>query len=360
MSSISSYAFPGSDAVLRRQRRNATIASVVIALLSIVLVMLILALILLPSLIKEVPVLVSYTSAQEISREIPDKPVASRIGARPAAPSAAMSRMIAANTSSAMAVPAVDVEISDLSEAFGTGADFGDGWGGGGDGWGNGTGDGGTTFFSQKIQAVRVAYVIDYSGSLRGTREKLMREELAKSVSGLSSSAQFQMIFFAGPAWIAGSTVDMEPDNRSATITESGRDYRWRVGGSPARWEQTGSKQRPRWIDATPEALEKAKHTIHTTPLSHGTDWEIPLEMAIGMTPPPQVIFFMTDGAVSGDMVKLAEKLGRRAKSRDIRVNTVAMMQPDAEEAMKELARRSGGQFSIVKTGGVVEVVPVE
>jgi hypothetical protein len=59
-------------------------------------------------------------------------------------------------------------------------------------------------------------------------------------------------------------------------------------------------------------------------------------------------------------MVKLAEDLGRKAKRTNTIINTVAMMQPKAEGAMKELAKRTGGQFSIVRKGGKVDLVPVD
>ncbi len=361
MARISPFLSPESESALRRQRRNAKIASVVIAFLGIVLVMLLLGLILLPSFAKEIPVIVAYRPAHEAAPELLNdpRPAIPQKRPEPPAPSMASSRMIVANAASTVAVPTPDIDVTLPSDMFGAGDDFGSGWGAG-EGWGNGGGGGGTTFFNQKIQALRVAYVIDYSGSMRGAREKLMRDELARSVSSLGTPSKFQMIFFSGPAWIGGSAIDMAPGNGEATITMDGRSYRWRRGGSPSRWQPTGNKQRVEWIDATPESVEKAGQAILTTPLSYGTEWEIPLEMAIGMTPAPQVIFFMTDGSVSGDMVKLAEKLGRKARLRDIKVNTVAMMQPDAEAAMKELARRTGGQFSIVKAGGVIELVPVD
>ena len=38
---------------------------------------------------------------------------------------------------------------------------------------------------------------------------------------------------------------------------------------------------------------------------------------------------------------------------------TVPMMEPKAEKAMKKLAKRTGGQFYIVRKGGTVTVVPV-
>ena len=84
-------------------------------------------------------------------------------------------------------------------------------------------------------------------------------------------------------------------------------------------------------------------------------------EMAFAMRPPPEVIFFMTDGAVEGvDTVKLARSLGSKARSKRIIVNTVALMEPKANAGMKELAKTTGGQFTIVEKSGKVRVVPLQ
>jgi hypothetical protein len=81
--------------------------------------------------------------------------------------------------------------------------------------------------------------------------------------------------------------------------------------------------------------------------------------MALAMDPPPQVVFFMTDGVTGGDAVALAKAVAAKAKAKKITINTVAMMEPRAEEAMKELAKRTAGQFTIIETGGKVRQVPM-
>lgn len=48
------------------------------------------------------------------------------------------------------------------------------------------------------------------------------------------------------------------------------------------------------------------------------------------------------------------------ATSLDEQINTVAMMEPKAEAAMKDLAKRTGGQFTIVQKGGKVKLVPLK
>jgi hypothetical protein len=75
--------------------------------------------------------------------------------------------------------------------------------------------------------------------------------------------------------------------------------------------------------------------------------------MAFDMEPPPQIIFFMTDGQMSGrDMMDLSRDLASKAKKKNIVVNSIAMMEPLAEESMLDLAKRTGGIFTIVEKGG--------
>jgi hypothetical protein len=102
-----------------------------------------------------------------------------------------------------------------------------------------------------------------------------------------------------------------------------------------------------------------AKH-IRETELVWGTIWDHPLEMALAMEPRPDVIFFMTDGVAGGKSADIAKDIGRKAKSANVIINTVAMMIPKAQEPLKDLAKRSGGQFSIVREGGNVLIVPLD
>ncbi|WP_193212945.1 hypothetical protein [Luteolibacter marinus] len=340
----------------RRQHRKSSITSVVIAVLVMILVLIALGLVLLPSLSTDAPVVVAYQGPVRVE-DPPEPKKVTRTRQAPSAPSAAMSRVITANATRDVAMPVVDFEVTEPSMEFGSGNDFGDGWG---NGAGGGAGGGGTTFFEQKVKAERIAYVIDYSLSMRGRREKLMRHELGKSIGQLAPGTQFQVISFAGPAWVAGSRVTMNNGNSDAVVDAGGEQFKWRSGSKSGGWEPFGRRQRPQWISVAPGPVDEAKALVETMPLVWGTDWENPLEMAIAMEPPPQLIFFMTDGAVGGDMVKLARKLGNRAKHRGIIVNTVAMMEPKAEAAMMELAKRAGGQFTIVKAMGEVEVVPMQ
>lgn len=129
---------PEAQQALRARQRNSTVLSIVISLLVIVLLGLILAFIFLPSLLKETPVIVSYSSSVTDNNDLEQKKVTNQVERKPSAPSSSMAKVIAANTTSPTAVPVPDVAVTDPSLDFGNGDDFGDGWGSGGDGGGGG------------------------------------------------------------------------------------------------------------------------------------------------------------------------------------------------------------------------------
>lgn len=339
---------PEIEAAMRRQRRISSITSAIIAFLAVVLLMLLLSFFLLSPLFKESPTIVTYESNTPDNSNLEVKKVSTRFDQKPSSPSSSMARVIAAATqSAAVSVPVPDEEVTVPSLDFGSGDDFGQGWS---DESGSG---GGASFFQQKVSAERVVYVIDYSLSMTGDREKLMRKELKKSVTGLSPGMKYQLIFFAGPAWVAGDKVTLN-GRKSAVVEANGHEYEWKCGGNATDWQPKGRKREVEWLEVATAQSKKSVDLIGETKLVWGTIWEPPLEMAIAMDPPPQMIFFMTDGVTGGDAVSVAKSIAARAKAKNITINTVAMMEPKAGDAMKELAKRTGGQFSMIDKSGKV------
>ncbi len=78
--------------------------------------------------------------------------------------------------------------------------------------------------------------------------------------------------------------------------------------------------------------------------------------MALDMDPPPQMIYFMTDGAAQGSDI-WAKEVAKRAKNMGVTVNCVAMMVPKAIKDLKHLAFETGGQMTIVTEGGKREQI---
>lgn len=335
------------------QRRWSTITSLLVGLLTTILMGVILFLIAMTVQKEEIPELVSYSAETENDETQKIKKVQTQVEKKPAAPSSAMARVIAANTTSPVAIPVPEINVPEVSIEFGDGEGFGAGWGSG-DGFGSG---GGGSFFGQKTSAERVLYIIDYSSSMKSQgREPLMRKEMKKSLDSLVPGTKYQIVFFSGPAWVAGNQVQHSKDRRSATITDGAKKFEW-TGKGAGGWEPQGKKQVPEWLDLTNVQLKKSQKIVKESKLSFGTSWEGPLEMAFDMDPLPQAIFFMTDGVSGKESLDIAKKIGSRARTKGVVINTVALMEPRAQEAMGTLAKRSGGQFTIVNKDGKREPV---
>jgi hypothetical protein len=348
---------PETEARIRQQNRRSFITSSIIGILTVVLMLILLSLMLLSPLFMESPTIVTYENNIQNPDELEVRKTTTQVQRKPSSPSSSMAKVIAARTESPVAVPVPDVEVTVPSMDFGDSDDFGDGWGNG-DGFGSG--GGAASFFNQKVKAERIAYVIDYSLSMGGERDKLMRKELKKSVSELPTGVQYQLIFFAGPSWVAGDKVEMAGNKKSAVVSSGGAKFDWISGSGAHGWKTKGRKQKADWLQAGTSVRQESLKQIAGSPLVWGTTWEPALEMALAMDPPPQIIYFMTDGVTGGDPVALAKSIGAKAKAKRTIVNTVAMMEPKAERAMAELAKRTGGQFTVIEKNGKVRQMPLD
>lgn len=162
---------PEVKAKLNAQKRNSTIAAIIISLLACALIVAILFYIALSPLFKNTEEMVTYSPGTDSTEPITKPEMTNEVEKKPSSPSKSMAKVIAATTPSPTAVPVPDQTMPEPSLDFGDGNDFGDGWGSGGSGDGGGSG-GGFSFFKQKVKAERVCYVIDYSGSMRGKKNR--------------------------------------------------------------------------------------------------------------------------------------------------------------------------------------------
>lgn len=344
--SIHAQLSPQAQARLRAQQRNSAITSIIISILSVVLLGILLLWLLLPTVETFTPEIVSYQSSTEEEQQATKPKINRAVERKPSAPSSQMARVIAANTTSLTAVPIPDIQTPDPSMDFGDGDDFGDGWGE--DDMGTGVS---TTFFGQEVKGERILYVIDYSKSMGGQREELMRAELSKSVMQLNAGKQYQMIFFAGPAWVACKKSGGNNSVFTAT-TDGGEVYKWEAKGGIHSWEPVGERQKAAWLDATDSNVFQSEAIIKESKLIIGTHWDPPMAMAFEMDPLPNIIVFMTDGSAPGDPVEVAKGIASRAKKEGIVINTIALMEPKAAEAMETLAEKTGGVFSLINENG--------
>ena len=122
---------PEAEARLQAQKRSSVITSVMIALLIMALVILTLLFILLPNLLIKSPTIVAYQAGAPEEENMDQKEVNPQVQRKPSAPSSSMAKVIASSTPSPTAVPVPETE-AEPNLDFGSGDDFGQGWGNGG------------------------------------------------------------------------------------------------------------------------------------------------------------------------------------------------------------------------------------
>lgn len=127
---------------LNAQRRNATVSSLVIATLSVALTGILLGLFLLPQLVTDSPTVVIYDPPGDITKPPEPIQIPLRSSQKPTAPAMSGARVITPNTTTSLAMPTLEVEISLPTLEFGDGDFFGNAWKHGTDS-GNGGGGGG-------------------------------------------------------------------------------------------------------------------------------------------------------------------------------------------------------------------------
>jgi hypothetical protein len=168
-------------------------------------------------------------------------------------------------------------------------------------------------FLGSQGQGRRFCIIADYSDSMRGAKLANAKTQLVKTLTELNPEAEYYVIaFHARP----------EP-----------MPY-------------------PTWLKAGAAETEKVKEWAKSLGTHNGTIPFPAFEAAFKLSPPPDVIFFMTDGqfaaAVPG---KVAELNGTPPKTV---VNTIlfastgkgAAKAGNAEDLLKQIATKSGGTFT--------------
>jgi len=333
---------PEASAQLRAQQRQSSLSSLAITGLTLTLLGLLLYFYLFkPDPINGTSFLIYESSqADEVLTETP-KPLVIRRS--PEAAISQLSKVILSPARSAVSLPLMTMSSPAPSSDFTDANDFGQAWE---------TGDspnGSVKFFNQTIKGKRMAFVIDYSASMRGPRDELMRQELANSLDSLSHGMEYSLIFFAGPAWVAGDEFIPNKKGKGGIIkTPTGEIYEWGSRSKYGQYEAPRKRRKATWKSVNDDNLKNSRKIIRRDPLVPGTNWEWPLEMALAMEPAPDVINFMTDGA-TGNVDDVIKKIAKLAIKRGTKINCVALMEPRAKKGMQKLAKATGGQFTLVE-----------
>ncbi len=248
-----------------------------------------------------------------------------------------------------------DMDFPDTSRLIGSkGMAGGGGFGssGIGKGFGTGLGFGGKISFMGNSGVGRnIIFVVDVSASMSATgdsgtgqqisRMDLLKRELVKSIGRLPPNTQYQVIYFSDFAW-----PHNEVDSRNLKVFDK---YRWNI--TP---EKTGVRIPPfRYLAASGTTVARSIELIKDADNPGGTNWGSGLCMALNGYPKPDVIFFMTDGVKldADGWVDAVSSFNLRGGKRTV-IHTTAMMQPDAAIELDQLAKRNGGNFTIVTAEG--------
>ena len=175
-------------------------------------------------------------------------------------------------------------------------------------------GTGGTTFFGVSARGRRIGYVVDVSASMEGGgRLWVALDELKRSLAGLPDHTWFHVALFS-------NDVVVPPFQ-------------------------------PAWLRATDENLERMTRWLdREVSTGGGTRPGGAFQRLFGLDPPPDAIFFLTDGEVPPDTPSLVQRLNQRLE-RAV-VNTVAFGSEAGRAPLERIARDSDGAFRFVPVGG--------
>ena len=206
--------------------------------------------------------------------------------------------------------PTVEV----ASAAAGSVPTLGGSGGGNGDGSGFGEGfglggAGGASFFGIAAKGNRIAYIVDVSGSMSQNRKhELAMRELSRSIDTLPDFSHFYVLLFSSGSFPPPQQKGWTPARKSNVRTVI-----------------TWLKQ----IDPT-----------------GGTEPRNAFLQVFSLEERPDVLYFLTDGQFQDITPDEIAELNRRGKK--IVINTIQFGDPDGEEVLREIAKKSGGTYRFI------------
>jgi hypothetical protein len=162
----------------------------------------------------------------------------------------------------------------------------------------------GASFMGVHAKGSRFCIIADNSGSMDGRKLQHVKSEIHYTLATMTSRGRFQLIFF---------------HNVAQPYPESG----WR---HPRR-------------DRT-----RVSEWLKGVSAGGGTNPTPAFEVAFRLSPPPDAIFFMTDGQFREEAVEEIRNLNRTS-SRKVTIHTISFMDTSAQALMKRIASDSGGKY---------------
>ena len=168
------------------------------------------------------------------------------------------------------------------------------------------------SFFGVEARGSRFVYIIDTSGSMRSNRLEALKIALTDSINALVEQARFAVVQYNsradslnGDDWWKG-----EPDDKSDAL----------------------------------DAVARLEAGQATEPIPA-------FRIAFGFTPPPDAIYFMTDGRFSpsteNEILGSIRRMMRQSDTRPT-IHTISFVDKDAEDLLRRIARMTGGSYTHV------------
>ena len=204
------------------------------------------------------------------------------------------------------------------------------------DGLSDGRGEG-IEFFGVVGTGSYVVFILDFSLSMQGEKEGIMRAEAARILQSLSRDTRFNVICFAGPAWIADTKLEQQLD---LWVRTGGDPFLFR----PRSWSRL---RNVRYLRASHLTVARLVEVVETTPLFMGTVYDNPIYMALSMDPLPDTIFFLTDGECPesrgiDSLRKMVEQL--KADGRKVPVLHTVGLGVTHSDQLEAMAGLTGGE----------------
>ncbi|NNE90730.1 MAG: VWA domain-containing protein [Verrucomicrobiales bacterium] len=340
-----------TEPTVEEQTANKKIISLTVSLVVMLVIGLIAAIVGVLANLKEEPELIAKIVAvgEQNDPKMEKKTVMKQVKQASAASAASpIAKMIRANTTAKIVAPKV-TRVSDGPLGLGEG-DFGDGFGAGGGGMGSGA-----SFFGTKSRGRRFLFVLDHSASMSQGQIDLRDSELEKALKALPANVQYNVILFAGGCLFAEKGWGYTNGGRGLNYSITGpKDATYPFKGRSAgdfEFEGPDSKlPKSNWLPATKVNVKNTMEFVRGgVGKFFGTDWGLALKTGMNMSPPPDTVFFMSDGTGGNDPKPI---LSYNKKMGNAKINTFAMQTKQGANQFNDIAKGSGGKFVIVLKGG--------
>lgn len=197
----------------------------------------------------------------------------------------------------------LDSAVSDAVDALGG---SGDGLGGEG---GLSGGGAGASFFGIQAGGNRFAFIADVSGSMsRFNRIERLQDELTRSLTTLADYSEFFVVLFS-----SGKVLPPMQDG---------------------------------WTRASPDHVQRYVRWIERLSPGGGTRPRSAFHEVFALSPRPDVVFFMTDGEITGFEAEEVAALNREGQH--VTIHTIAFGDPSSQDLLKAIASNSGGKYRFV------------